>query len=93
MMVENAIKHNIVSHARKLHLSIEKKDGRIFVTNTLQPKSLKVASTRSGQKNILERYKLLGKETPAFYQADNLYIAELPVLPVKLKMPLTLLST
>lgn len=62
LLVENCIKHNIVSASKPLHvvISLPSKD-EIRVENNFQPKSSKeVNSSGIGLANLRERYKLLG---------------------------------
>lgn len=64
LLVENAIKHNIISTKKPLTISItinQEKD-LIKVTNTLQKKSKTISSTKVGLENITKRYKLLSEE-------------------------------
>lgn len=61
MLVENAIKHNNVSKAAPLTVTLENSvDGWLTVKNNLQPKQGKVDSTGIGLANIHDKYKLLG---------------------------------
>jgi tetratricopeptide (TPR) repeat protein len=80
MAVENAIKHNIITSKDKLHISIFMKDNTIVIENSFQKKSIKPVSTKTGQKSIEERYKLVSGERPIFEQVENLYRVVLPLL-------------
>lgn len=63
MLVENAIKHNIISKKKPLtiSLSIEKNADMLYlaVENTLQKKDSVVSSTNLGITNIKQRYKFI----------------------------------
>jgi LytS/YehU family sensor histidine kinase len=59
MLVENAIKHNIVSGKKPLTIIICKTGNSIVVKNNLQIKSSGVESTGTGLQNIINRYELL----------------------------------
>lgn len=64
MLIENAIKHNIVSTSKPLHISIRANGkGTITVANNLQRRKSVEHSTSIGLNNIYKRYKLIsGKE-------------------------------
>ena len=59
MLVENAIKHNIVSGKKPLTITISKVGNFIMVKNNLQVKTSGVESTGTGLQNITNRYELL----------------------------------
>jgi len=59
MLVENAIKHNIVSGKKPLTISISKAGNFIVVKNNLQVKTSGVESMGTGLQNITNRYELL----------------------------------
>ena len=59
MLVENAIKHNIVSGKKPLTITISKDGDFIVVKNNLQIKTSGVESTGTGLQNITNRYELL----------------------------------
>lgn len=82
MLVENAIKHNIVSAEHPLYISVTLQGSEIVVKNNLQLKSVHEPSTGMGQKNITERYRLIGTGMPHFVQQGNEYIASLPLLTI-----------
>jgi len=61
LLIENCIKHNIVSDEKPLCINITQNDlTSITVTNNLQPKILKEESTKTGLANLIRRYELIG---------------------------------
>ena len=62
MLVENAIKHNIVSKAKPLTIDIYEEGDRIIVQNNLQVKSDVLDSSGIGLPNITARYQYLSKQ-------------------------------
>lgn len=61
LLIENCMKHNVVSDEKPLHISIRQKDiTSITVTNNLQPKILREKSTGTGLSNLHRRYELMG---------------------------------
>jgi sensor histidine kinase YesM len=71
MLVENAIKHNIISANKPLTVHINCDDEYIVVTNNLQAKLMTVESSGIGLSNIVERYKYLTKK-PVFIQKTDI---------------------
>ncbi|MCG8698575.1 MAG: histidine kinase [Bacteroidales bacterium] len=80
MIVENAVKHNIISDDKPLQITIEANEKCIVIKNNLQLRNENVNSTGVGLRNITERYKLIANETPNFYIESDFYYAELPIL-------------
>lgn len=80
MTIENAVKHNVISTARRLSIKVYLEDNRLVVENNLQRKNRTEVSTGIGQKNITERYKLLGAGLPVFEQTEQVYRVTLPLL-------------
>jgi two-component system, LytTR family, sensor kinase len=64
LLVENAIKHNILTTNHPLHLQItgDLAQKTISVKNNLQPKQVLDESNGFGLANLSERYKLLGTD-------------------------------
>ncbi len=80
VVLENAIKHNIVNHSKPLHIGITAGDMMLTVANRLQPKISAPASTGLGLKNLTRRYSLITGRLPQFAVENDHYIARLPLL-------------
>lgn len=80
MVVENAIKHNIISTQHPLQIELSIADNKLVVKNNLQPRNLDYTSTHIGHNNIVERYKLLANAIPEFNKTESYYIAVLPLI-------------
>ena len=52
LLLENAIKHNVVSRAKPLVINVDVVDDFIVVSNKIQKKSTQLPSTKMGLKNI-----------------------------------------
>ena len=65
LMVENAIKHNIISQKHPLHVLIKSDQNFLYVINNYQPKK-DVISMGVGQQNIIKRYALFTDRLPEF---------------------------
>ncbi len=83
LLIENAIKHNIISTKKPLTISIEidEQNEFICVTNTLQKKSKVIDSTKVGLENIRERYRLLSQEKAVkIEEFDQFFRVTIPLL-------------
>lgn len=81
MLIENAIKHNIVSRAKPLHIDVHVNgNNTLVVTNNLQLKQSTVASTKIGLQNIQKRYQLICDRSVQVVCTDKEFIVSLPLL-------------
>jgi len=80
MLVENAIKHNIVSASKPLIIHISEDNGYIIVRNNYQPKMTKIASSRIGLKNIQARYHYFTDKHMIVEYNDDFFTVKLPLL-------------
>ncbi len=81
MLLENAIKHNIISRDQPLTIEIETPNSRqIVIRNNLQRKSSTQPSTRLGLSNIRHRYAFFTTEVPRIIQTDDYFSVHLPLL-------------
>ncbi|WP_254060885.1 sensor histidine kinase [Mucilaginibacter sp. L196] len=81
LLVENAVKHNILSPEQPLIINIYTDEmPSITVSNSYQPKPSLEESTGMGLQNIKDRYQLLIGKQVEVIQANNLFIVTLPLL-------------
>lgn len=80
LLIENAIKHNIISEENSLSIEIKYEAGNIVISNNLQVKPLKEPSTGIGLQNITDRYRLLETQPPVFGVENGYYVARIPLL-------------
>jgi len=83
MLVENAIKHNIISKAKPLTITIKIENDKLLVCNNLQLKTSPIDSTGVGIKNIEQRYHLLVNKDISVQQTDDEFCVQLPILTMK----------
>jgi len=83
ILLENCIKHNIVSEQQPLHISIVESNNTLTVTNNFQEKRSLNKSSGIGLKNITERYQILSTRTILINQSKNEFKVELPLLTKK----------
>ena len=80
LLVENAIKHNVVSKDRPLEVSISTENECVIVRNNIQIREEKIASTGIGLENLRQRYNLMSNLKPTFAIENEHYIAKLPLI-------------
>lgn len=81
LLVENAIKHNVVSPDQPLHITIRiVDDERIDVSNNLQEKQLRLPSAKVGLVNIMEKYRLLGQAEVFVLKTATEFSVSLPLI-------------
>ena len=83
LLIENAIKHNIISTKKPLTITIDidEQNQLIRVTNNLQKKSKVLHSTKVGLENISERYRLVTNEKSVKIDSTDTYFrVSIPLL-------------
>lgn len=80
MLVENAIKHNIVSHDKPLQVEVYTEKGALVVKNNLQPRRSSESSAHTGLANISQRYRLLTGQDIAIEKSADHFIVRLPII-------------
>lgn len=79
LLVENAIKHNVIDNKRPLTIDIQARAGHIKVANKLQPKSSTSKSEGLGLKNMTLRVRYLTGKNPDISRSAGQYIVTLPL--------------
>ncbi|MFM1998762.1 MAG: hypothetical protein RL204_709 [Bacteroidota bacterium] len=79
LLVENAIKHNIISRLKPLTIELNVGDNYLIVSNTLQEKTQKEPSTGVGLNNIVHRYLILFKKDVQVVKNENRFEVLLPL--------------
>jgi Putative regulator of cell autolysis len=83
LLVENAVKHNVVSLSQPLTIRFytDEKD-QLHICNNLQKKRNPPPSEKTGLRNISSRYELLpGKRAPQITEQDDLFKVMIPLIP------------
>jgi hypothetical protein len=80
LLMENAIKHNIVSQDRPLQILVTVKDGKLMVSNNLQKKNQLIESTGIGLNNIRNRYKMLTSQTVEVIELAESFSVSIPLI-------------
>lgn len=80
ILVENAVKHNIVSQTKPLHVAIFRQDGFVVVENNLQPRFSPAESTGLGLRNIIRRYELLSRKAVEVEHTGTFFRVRIPLV-------------
>jgi len=80
ILVENAIKHNIISQNKPLHIQINREGDHIVVVNNKQIKQTLGISTKVGLQNIIDRYQLLDSNHVEVLDAESTFTVKLPLI-------------
>ncbi|MGB3465534.1 MAG: histidine kinase [Cyclobacteriaceae bacterium] len=79
MLLENAIKHNIVSQSKPLHILITYEDDYLIISNNLQEKMHK-DSTGIGLTNIRDRFSYMTSKPVVIEKTDTKFTVKLPLI-------------
>jgi len=82
LLIENAVKHNVISNKYPLTIKIYTTEQDILVVeNKIRPKAYAVPSSKIGLANLCERYKLLfQKEVVIVSSANEIFRVEIPLI-------------
>lgn len=86
ILLENAVKHNVISKEKPLSIKIYIKDETLYVENRCQIKLSINKSTQVGLKNIIERYALISKRQVTVSNSNELFKVCIPLLTKKIKI-------
>lgn len=81
LLIENAIKHNVITSKRVLLIEIrlEEKEKQLLVINSVNRKK-NVPGTGIGLKNLDKRYRLQVEESPELQVDDEQFMVKLPLI-------------
>lgn len=80
LLVENAVKHNSASKEKPLKIDIYVDGNYVVVSNNIQELVVTLPSSKVGLTNIIERYRLLSKNTVIIEKSADSFIVRLPLL-------------
>jgi two-component system, LytTR family, sensor kinase len=80
MLIENAIKHNIISKKKPLTIRIYDEENYLVVENNLQKKETKEYSSNVGLKNIQSRYNFLSANKMEVYEDKQTFKVRIPLI-------------
>jgi hypothetical protein len=80
LLLENAVKHNVVNASKPLFIKIYEKSGNLVVENNLQSKEVIKRSSGVGLSNIKQRYALLTDRKIIINKTSASFVVEIPML-------------
>lgn len=80
LLLENAIKHNVISKAKPLIINVTVKDNKLVIDNKMESKSTQLPSTKVGLANIEKRYTLISSKSIEIKNDGNRFMVALPLL-------------
>tara|TARA_R110001583_G_scaffold2879_1_gene19858 strand:+ start:7955 stop:9298 length:1344 start_codon:yes stop_codon:yes gene_type:complete len=83
LLLENTIKHNVVSEGNPLKVTIKEENGYLVITNNYNPKATIEQGTRVGLKNIIDRYNLITLKKVSVEKEAEKFTVKLPLLTQK----------
>jgi len=80
LLIENAVKHNEVSEAFPLRISIRRNGGYLEVENELQPKQVGEDSKKTGLKNIVQQFAFFSDREIEIIPTEKSFRVRVPIL-------------
>lgn len=80
LLLENTVKHNVVSQQKPLHIRIFERDGYLVVQNDLQKKEVLQDRRGVGLQNIISRYAIISRRRVVIEHDDKNFTVKLPML-------------
>ena len=81
LLVENAVKHNVISNNSPLTINIDTTlQNSVIVSNRINSKSEESINTGVGLANLTDRYMILFKKSITINNADGIFSVEIPLV-------------
>ena len=80
LVLENCIKHNVVSSSKPLHITIRIEENQLVVENNWQKKDVLSSGKGVGLQNIVNRYGLLTERKVKITNDEKFFTVYLPIL-------------
>ena len=80
LLLENAVKHNVITSDNPLVIKIYEDNGYLVVENNTNPKASLEKSTKVGLKNISQRYSLITRQPVDIINNHQSFKVRLPLL-------------
>lgn len=79
ILLENAVKHNIITKEKPLQVRIFAEDDMLWISNNFQPRPPREIRKKMGLQNIRDRYALLNEETVEVIEGPEQWVVKLPI--------------
>ncbi|MGJ8685162.1 MAG: histidine kinase [Nonlabens sp.] len=80
LLLENAVKHNVVSDSKPLKLRIYEDNNQLIIENNLQKKPVANSGSGVGLQNIASRYQLLTDRKMSIAENETHFKVQIPIL-------------
>ena len=80
ILIENAIKHNVISEAHPLTVTIRANEGDLYVSNPIQRKRQVETSNKQGLENLTLLYGFLSQQPVEIGETDATFVVRIPLL-------------
>jgi hypothetical protein len=80
LLLENAVKHNVVSPSKPLSITIYQEENYLIIENNINPKEAIGKSTKVGLQNIADRYGLITQKGVKIENNNKTFKVSLPLL-------------
>ncbi len=80
ILIENAVKHNIISTTSPLTINLVIDDNCVTVTNNLAPRPIPADSTGIGLKGLKEKYKIIANRDIKISGNDGIFSVSIPLI-------------
>ena len=80
LLLENAVKHNVVTSSKPLYIKVYEENGMLVVDNNLQEKQVVKKSSGVGLQNIRQRYGIFTDRQVEITKSNTDFSVKLPLL-------------
>lgn len=80
---ENAVKHNEISEKTPMLITVNLKEDRLIISNSIRARKNKLHSSNIGLKNLDERFKLVTGKGIGTTMEDQQFVVQFPLVPLK----------
>ena len=80
ILIENAVKHNIISVSSPLTINLSIDNNHVTVTNNLALRPIPADSTGIGLKGLKEKYKIIANKEIIIKQTDEKFSVSIPLM-------------
>ncbi len=80
LLIENAVKHNVISRNKPLTIRVYAEEDRLVVLNNLQKKEVHEFSSELGLKNIQSRYQFLSNQKVEIIENETEFKVRIPLI-------------
>jgi hypothetical protein len=80
LLLENAVKHNVISEQKPLHIKIYIENDALVIQNNFQKKAVLQDGQGVGIQNIISRYEIITDRKVSIEQNENTFTVKLPIL-------------